>query len=143
MNDNDSEIIKVLLNKRMLKAVLKDLEIEQVQSISDKLSEVLKEMVEDFEIRKREQERHQERLRAIAQMIKEDGLRVEEVISALQGSDIFPTKKAKRKPKEPKYQYSDSEGNVRTWTGQGKTPKAIQIKLDEGADLSDFLITKN
>jgi DNA-binding protein H-NS len=42
-------------------------------------------------------------------------------------------------PREPKYQYEEN-GVVKTWTGQGRTPKAIADQLTEGFDLSDFLI---
>ncbi len=44
-----------------------------------------------------------------------------------------------RMPREPKYQYEEN-GVVKTWTGQGRTPKAIADQLAEGFDLSDFLI---
>jgi DNA-binding protein H-NS len=40
-----------------------------------------------------------------------------------------------RRPARKKY--GDDDGN--TWTGKGKTPTWLQEKLDEGANLEDFL----
>lgn len=34
--------------------------------------------------------------------------------------------------------YGDGDGN--TWTGKGRTPNWLQGKLDEGAQLQDFLL---
>lgn len=64
-------------------------------------------------------------------------------IPGLSGADDdAPAKEKKpRKVRPAKYKYVDASGEEKTWTGQGRTPKAIQDKIDNhGATLDDFLI---
>ena len=68
--------------------------------------------------------------------MKKEGITVDELAEIL-GAEI-PRKKREARP--AKYQYVDENGITKTWTGQGRTPKAIQIKLDKGQSLSDFKI---
>lgn len=39
-----------------------------------------------------------------------------------------------------KYKYTDDQGNDKTWTGQGRTPKAIADAIASGKTLQDFEI---
>ena len=39
-----------------------------------------------------------------------------------------------------KYKYIDENGDEKTWTGQGRTPKAIAAALEGGKALEDFAI---
>ena len=50
------------------------------------------------------------------------------------------TTKAKRAPRPAKYKYVDATGNEKTWTGQGRTPSAIQEQLDAGKSLEEFAL---
>lgn len=50
------------------------------------------------------------------------------------------TQWGKREPRPAKYQYSDAEGNVQTWTGQGRQPVPIREAIAQGKTLNDFLI---
>ena len=53
--------------------------------------------------------------------------------------------KQKRKPyqkREPRYQYEDENGVMKTWTGQGRTPSPIAKALELGKTLDDFLINR-
>ncbi|HDL6251585.1 TPA: H-NS histone family protein, partial [Mannheimia haemolytica] len=43
-------------------------------------------------------------------------------------------------PRPAKYKFVDANGNEKTWTGQGRTPKALQDALDSGKKLEDFAI---
>lgn len=46
----------------------------------------------------------------------------------------------KRQPRPAKYKFIDVNGETKTWTGQGRTPKPIAQALAEGKSLDDFLI---
>ena len=46
----------------------------------------------------------------------------------------------KRQPRPAKYKFTDVNGETKTWTGQGRTPKPIAQALAEGKSLDDFLI---
>ena len=57
------------------------------------------------------------------------------------GDTKQPKKVKQKRPSRPaKYQYKDENGQVKTWTGQGRTPKAIQVQLDAGKSLDSFKI---
>ena len=74
-----------------------------------------------------------------AEKIAQDGIDVEALISALSG-ETKTKAKSKRAPRPAKYKYIDTNGQEKTWTGQGRTPSAIQEQLDAGKSLDDFLI---
>ena len=48
--------------------------------------------------------------------------------------------RAKRPPRPAKYAFIDENGERKTWTGQGRTPRPIQNALNSGKSLSDFEI---
>ncbi|UNU29929.1 H-NS histone family protein [Aeromonas hydrophila] len=47
--------------------------------------------------------------------------------------------KTKRAPRPAKYKYQEN-GQEKTWTGQGRIPKAIAEQVEQGKSLDDFLI---
>jgi len=70
--------------------------------------------------------------------MKADGISPTDLL----GSELAQTGKStkKRKPREAKYRFIDQNGEEKTWTGQGRTPKPIASALAEGKSLDDFLI---
>ena len=88
-----------------------------------------------MKIQQEEKER-QERIAKYKDLLKQEGITVDELAEIL-GAEV-PRKKRETRP--AKYQYVDENGVTKTWTGQGRTPKAIQTKLDKGQSLSDFEI---
>ena len=55
-------------------------------------------------------------------------------------SAAAPRAGKKRQPRPAKYKFTDVNGETKTWTGQGRTPKPIAQALAEGKSLDDFLI---
>ncbi len=136
-----SEITKTLLNIRSLRAYARDLTLEQLEEALDKLTIVVQERREIEEQEKAALAEQEAKLAAIAEQIAKDGIDVEALISALAGETKTKAKKgkAKRAPRPAKYKYMDN-GVEKTWTGQGRTPSAIQQALDEGKSLEDFAL---
>ncbi|MCG3722511.1 transcriptional regulator [Vibrio cincinnatiensis] len=136
-----SEITKTLLNIRSLRAYARDLTLEQLEEALDKLTIVVQERKEIEEQEKAALAEQEAKLAAIAEQIAKDGIDVEALISALAGETKTKAKKgkAKRAPRPAKYKYMDN-GVEKTWTGQGRTPSAIQQALDEGKSLEDFAL---
>ncbi|PMK03908.1 H-NS family nucleoid-associated regulatory protein [Vibrio sp. 10N.261.55.A7] len=137
-----SDLSKTLLNIRSLRAFARELTLEQLEEALDKLTIVVKERNE-AEAEEREAKAQQEaKLAAIADQISKDGIDVEALISALSGETKTKTGKVKTKraPRPAKYKYVDSNGEEKTWTGQGRTPSAIQAQLDSGKSLEDFAL---
>ncbi|MEL7293387.1 MAG: H-NS family nucleoid-associated regulatory protein [Pseudomonadota bacterium] len=133
-----SELTKTLLNIRSLRAFARELTVEQLEEALDKLNTVVAERKEAERAAAAEQEA---KLAAIAEQISKDGIDVDALISALAGESKTKSKaKSKRAPRPPKYKYVDASGKEKTWTGQGRTPSAIQTQLDAGKSLDDFLI---
>ncbi|ASI96001.1 MULTISPECIES: H-NS family nucleoid-associated regulatory protein [Vibrio] len=134
-----SELTKTLLNIRSLRAFSRELTLEQLEEALDKLTIVVQERKEAEEADRAAQAEQEAKLAAIAEQIAQDGIDVNALISALSGETKTKTK-SKRAPRPAKYKYVDTTGEEKTWTGQGRTPSAIQEQLDAGKSLDDFLI---
>ncbi|SDG73471.1 DNA-binding protein H-NS [Vibrio xiamenensis] len=135
-----SELTKTLLNIRSLRAFARDLTIEQLEEALDKLTIVVEERREKDEAEQAEKAAQEAKLAAIAEKIAQDGIDVTALIDALSGETKTKKSKSKRTPRPAKYKYIDVNGEEKTWTGQGRTPSAIQAELDSGKSLDEFLI---
>ncbi|AVF62376.1 MULTISPECIES: H-NS family histone-like protein [Vibrio harveyi group] len=133
-----SELEKTLLNIRSLRALLRELTNAELEEAYSKFKTVVEERRLEEEAIRVEKIKKEEKLADIAKQIKEQGLDVYELLSAL--SSTTPKKKGKRKPRPAKYKYIDTNGVEKTWTGQGRTPLVIQKALDEGKKLLDFAL---
>ncbi|EGQ8146647.1 H-NS histone family protein [Vibrio parahaemolyticus O1:K58] len=133
-----SELEKTLLNIRSLRALLRELTNAELEEAYSKFKTVVEERRLEEEAIRAEQIKKEEKLADIARQIKEQGLDVYELLSAL--SSTTPKKKGKRKPRPAKYKYIDTNGVEKTWTGQGRTPLVIQKALNEGKKLLDFAL---
>ncbi|EFP98597.1 H-NS family nucleoid-associated regulatory protein [Vibrio caribbeanicus] len=135
-----SELTKTLLNIRSLRVFARELTLEQLEEALDKMTTVVEERREAEEADMAAQAEQEAKLAAIAQQISQDGIDVEALISALAGENKKGKGKSKRAPRPAKYKYVDASGEEKTWTGQGRTPSAIQEQLDKGKKLDSFLI---
>ena len=131
-----AEVLKVLTNIRSLRVLARNESLELLESILEKLQLVISEKREELLKIQQEEKERQERIAKYKNLLKQEGITVDELAEIL-GAEI-PRKKREARP--AKYQYVDENGVTKTWTGQGRTPKAIQTKLDKGQSLSDFEI---
>ncbi|TQE41062.1 H-NS family nucleoid-associated regulatory protein [Aggregatibacter actinomycetemcomitans] len=131
-----SDVLKILTNIRSLRMVARDLALEQLESILEKLQLVVTEKKEDILKAQQEENERQERIAKYKELLKQEGITADELAEIL-GSDAV---RKKRDTRPAKYQYVDEKGVTKTWTGQGRTPKAIQAQLDKGKSLSSFKI---
>ena len=113
--------------------------LEQLEEALDKLTIVVQERQETEQAEQEALAAQEAKLAAIAEQIAQDGIDVAALISALAG-ETKTKAKSKRAPRPAKYKYVDTTGEEKTWTGQGRTPSAIQEQLDAGNSLEDFLI---
>ncbi|MDP8080297.1 H-NS family histone-like protein [Phocoenobacter skyensis] len=133
-----SNAFKILSNIRTLRAMAREHSVSQLESLLQKLTQVIEEKKEEVKRQEAEHQKYLDNLNKYKKMLEQDGLTAED-LSVILGS----SKTKKRKtivPRPAKYKYIDSEGNQKQWTGQGRTPKAIQQALDNGQSLSDFEI---
>ncbi|WP_230622540.1 H-NS family nucleoid-associated regulatory protein [Aggregatibacter sp. Marseille-P9115] len=131
-----TEVLKVLTNIRSLRVLAKNESLELLESILEKLQLVISEKREELLKIQQEEKERQERIAKYKDLLKQEGITIDELAEIL-GAEV-PRKKREARP--AKYQYVDENGVTKTWTGQGRTPKAIQTKLDKGQSLSDFEI---
>ncbi|MGN5289124.1 H-NS family histone-like protein [Aeromonas sp. 11P] len=131
-----SEFLKVLLNVRSLRAALRELSLEQVKEVHEKIEAIY---LERLEVAEKEQAANAERLQKLAEfqaMLADAGIDPTELVGSVPAAT---TAKAKRAPRPPKYRYVEN-GVEKTWTGQGRTPKFLAEQLEQGRQLDDFLI---
>ena len=80
----------------------------------------------------------QNKINALLERMKADGISPSDLLGTERVQAGKPAKK--RKVREAKYRFIDVNGEEKTWTGQGRTPKAIANALANGKTLDDFLI---
>jgi len=129
-----TDVLKVLTNIRSLRVIARDLALEQLESILEKIQLVVAEKKEELLKAQQEENDRQERIAKYKELLKQEGITTDELAEIL-GSNVV---RKKRESRPAKYQYVDENGVTKTWTGQGRTPKAIQVQLDKGKSLSSF-----
>lgn len=135
-----NEFTRVLRNLRTLRNLTRELTISQLESAVEKLQEIIKEKYETAEQHQREVQERKDRIKKYKELLKQDGITAADLAEIL-GDTKQPKKVKQKRPARPaKYQYKDENGQVKTWTGQGRTPKAIQVQLDTGKSLDSFKI---
>jgi DNA-binding protein H-NS len=131
-----TDAIKLLMDIRNLRSFIREsMTLEQLQEALDKLTQVVNERITEEEQEKVATKERDEKLEIYRQMLLSDGLTPEDLLSIPD-----KTKKNLRIKRPGKYKYIDDNGNEKTWTGQGRTPKALKTSIDNGANLDDFLI---
>ncbi len=129
-----------LLNIRSLRAFTREeFTLQEVEELLEKLTTVVEERRAVEEQAQAEQAEREAKLAEYANMIAKDGINLEDLIAAMGGSDTKVKSNKKRQPRPAKYEYT-LNGERKTWTGQGRTPSAIQEELDKGKSIDDFLI---
>ena len=110
-----SNTLRTLSNIRSLRVLARETSLEQLEGLLEKLTIVVEEKREEIKA--------------------QDGISADELASLL---GKMPTEKKARKPIAPrpaKYRFIDANGNEKTWTGQGRTPRELV-----GKNLANFEI---
>ncbi|HHA1671526.1 TPA: H-NS family nucleoid-associated regulatory protein [Enterobacter roggenkampii] len=133
-----SEAIKALNNIRTLRAQARETELEVLEEMLEKLTAIVEDRREEENTIRIEKEEHQAKLNAFRQKLLEDGIDPAELLATVGSSQTKA--KSTRAPRPAKYKYTDENGNEQTWTGQGRTPKAIAAAIETGKKLEDFAL---
>ncbi|BEE07966.1 MULTISPECIES: H-NS family histone-like protein [Aeromonas] len=134
-----NDFLKTLLNIRSLRAALRELSFEQLVEVKEKLDEVFAEREQqETKLREESAERLQ-KLAEFTELLKEAGIDPSELVGTAAPAKSEGSAKAKRAPRPAKYKYTE-DGQEKTWTGQGRMPKAIAEAVAAGKALEDFLI---
>lgn len=132
-----SSMLKNLNNIRSLRVMARELSVEVLEDMLEKLRVVTKERRDEEELLQRQRAEQQEKINTLLAMMRADGIDPEELLSI----SVAPSRSVKkRQPRPAKYRFTDINGETKTWTGQGRTPKPIAQALAAGKSLDDFLI---
>jgi DNA-binding protein H-NS len=131
-----SETLQVLNNIRTLRAKARELSLETLEEVLEKLSTVVDERREEVKATEEANRERLEKLSHYREMLIADGIEPSELLAVV---GTVRTRKV-REPRPAKYAYTDDAGERKTWTGQGRTPAPIKAQLDAGKTLEDFLI---
>jgi len=129
--------LKLLNSIRDLRAAARDLPLDFLEMVLQKVRLVVSERREKELSRKKVQDDHNERLEKLRLLLLEKGIDPAELVTSTAG-DEKPVKA--RSPRTARYKYQGENGKTRTWTGQGRMPKVIAEQLAAGKSLDDFLI---
>ncbi|MGK9467844.1 H-NS family histone-like protein [Pantoea agglomerans] len=135
-----SEDLKVFSNIRTLRAQARETSLEILEEILEKFAAIVEEKRLEEESGKKEQEERKVKLDAIREQLLADGIDPQELLGNYGASSTLKKPKSSRNPRPAKYKYTDEDGNEKSWTGQGRTPKAIAYAIDNGKKLEDFAI---
>lgn len=129
-----SDALKTLSNIRSLRVLARETSLEQLESLQEKLAIVIEEKREELKNQELEQAKLLEGLNKYKEMLAQDGISAEELVTLLGGQVEKKARKAIA-PRPAKYKFIDENGNEKTWTGQGRTPRELV-----GKNLADFEI---
>lgn len=138
------DAIRVFTNRASMRAFLRQFTTEQIRDMLDKFIEIADQIEREQAQEQAQQAQKQARIEEFKEQLESEGLSINDLIeqfapTALQKKGRAGKSKA---PRPPKYEYITSEGEYRTWTGQGRQPRDIKQAIDAGKKLSDFLIEK-
>ncbi|MCE9936561.1 H-NS family nucleoid-associated regulatory protein [Aeromonas salmonicida] len=134
-----NDFLKTLLNIRSLRAALRELSFEQLVEVREKFEEIFAEREQqETKLREESAERLQ-KLAEFTELLKEAGIDPSELVGTSAPAKAEGSAKAKRAPRPAKYSYTE-DGQEKTWTGQGRMPKAIAEAVASGRALEEFLI---
>ena len=129
-----SELIRILTHSRRLKNAVKELSIEQLEEVKNKLQNVIDNRIAESEAEKQINAEKDAKIQQYKEMLEADGIGLEE----LMGLPI--EKHGKRSPRPAKYEIWNDEGTRITWTGQGRMPNIFKARIETGEPLDTFSI---
>ena len=135
-----NDFLKTLMNIRSLRAVLRELSYEQLVEAKDKFDEIYAEREQQESKLREESAERLQKLAEFTELLKQAGIDPSELVgTAAPAKADGSANKAKRASRPAKYKYIE-DGQEKTWTGQGRMPKAIAEAVAAGKALDDFLI---
>lgn len=133
-----TEFLKVWLNIRSLRAALRELSFEQLQEANEKFTVIYNERAAEIEKTRAADAERLAKLAEFQAMLADAGIDPSELVLGTPAGKVT-REGTKRAPRPPKYKYME-DGQEKTWTGQGRTPKALAAMLEQGRQLEEFLI---
>ena len=129
-----NEFLEILTHGRRFKAAVKELSVEELRDLADKLNKILVERESMAEEEEQAMAARNAKIEEIRQQMEAVGLSIDD----LGGTAVKATAK-KRAPRPAKYQI-EVDGEMVQWTGQGRMPTVFKNEINKGRSMEDFLI---
>ena len=129
-----TDAIKALNNIRTLRAQARETDLATLEEILEKLTAIVEDKRQEETIAQQQNAERQGKIEALRAQLLEDGIDPSELLGNVKSSRPA----AVRAARPAKYKYIDENGDEKTWTGQGRTPKVIAAALESGKVLEDF-----
>lgn len=130
-----SEFLEILTHGRRLQGAVKDLSVEELTSVQEKLNNIIEKRKEqEAELIKARQEKLA-KLEEIKKQMEEAGIDVADL------QDVAETKPKRKSGKKRPVKYKITvDGETVAWTGVGRMPVVFKDALAKGQSLEDFAI---
>ena len=130
-----SEFLEILTHGRRLQGAVKDLSVEELNSVQDKLNNIIEKRKEqEAELIKAQQEKLA-KLEEIKKQMEEAGI---DFTDLQEVAEAKPKRKSGKK-RPVKYKIT-VDGETVAWTGVGRMPVVFKDALAKGQSLEDFAI---
>lgn len=129
-----NEFTAVLCHARRFKSAVKELSIDQLEEVKQKLDKIIEDRTVELEELRKSEAVRLEKIKKYQEMLAADGIEPDEL------QDSAVVKSRKRAPREPKYEIWNDAGERITWTGQGRMPNLFKNRLEQGEKIEAFLI---
>lgn len=130
-----NEFLDILTHGRRLQGAVKELSIQELESVKEKLSSIIEKRKEKALEQEKAEKEKREKLAQIKKQMEEAGLNVED----LQALNTDTNKKMGKK-RPVKYKLIDKDGNEHPWTGIGRMPRVYKEALDSGKSLDEYSV---
>jgi DNA-binding protein H-NS len=130
-----NEFLDILTHGRRLQGAVKELSIEELESVQEKLTGIIEKKKEKQLAFEKAAQEKREKLAAIQKQMEEAGLNVED-LKALSSE----TNKKTGKKRPIKYRLVDEKGVEHPWTGIGRMPRVYKAALESGTSLDTFAV---
>lgn len=131
-----SEFLDILTHGRRLQGAVKELSVNELESVRQKLDNIIEKRKEKELEQQQAEQQKLAKIEEIQKQMQEAGVDVND-LQKVSGDTTKKTKGAKR---PVKYQLKDKEGNTHSWTGIGRMPKVFKQAIEDGKDLQNFSI---
>lgn len=135
MTDIDLELIKIISNRRRLKAFVRrsSISVDEIESV---FTDVITELKNEFGKELEQKRLHEQKIAEFKELLKAENLSLSDFFDVAE-QEQKTTRKQKAKPK---YEFTDETGTQKQWSGRGIMPKYLRERIEAGASLEDFLI---
>ncbi len=112
-----SESLKALNNIRTLRAQAREVTLESLEEMLEKLTVVVEERRDEENQARAELEERNRKLEKVREMILEQGVDLNDLLQTMDSGKGTSTR-AKRAARPAKYKYVDENGETKTWTSK-------------------------